>query len=178
MSIHIRNFAPALTIVAVMSGGAAFAQSSAESTEVGDGETVKHTEIGALTCEVEDTSALIALKQARTLDCTFDPAQEGLANEAYVGEITRFGLSVGGTQKGVMSWLVLAPTERSAAEAGLNGTYRGVSAQATLGVGVEGNVMVGGGEDQLTLQPISLGAQTGVNLALGVGNIKLQRVEG
>ncbi|MEL6450815.1 MAG: DUF992 domain-containing protein [Pseudomonadota bacterium] len=166
------QFASALALVA--SASLAHATGDQE-TSVGDGETVDHFEVGVLSCDVEDTDTLVALKQARDLTCVFDPAQDGLSDETYVGEITRFGLNVGATQKGVMRWAVLAPTEKTFAEGGLNGTYRGVSAQATLGVGVEGNVMVGGGEDQLTLQPVSLGTQTGANLAVGVGNITLTR---
>jgi hypothetical protein len=170
------KFSASVLAVALSCGGvAALAQSSGV---VGDGETVDHVEVGVLSCDVADTDALFEFKQARDLACTFDPAADDLATEAYVGEITRFGLNLGSTQEGVMRWLVLAPTEKTLGDAGLNGTYNGVSAQATLGVGVEGNVMVGGGEDQLTLQPVSLGTQTGVNLAVGVGNIALTRIEG
>jgi uncharacterized protein DUF992 len=176
MTKFTRTFAPALAAALAIGTSGAFAQSNDEA--VGDGETVDHIEVGVLSCKVGDTDKLFQLKQARDLACTFDPAAEDLENETYVGQITRFGLNVGSTQKGVMRWLVLAPTEKTFGDGGLNGKYRGVSAQATLGVGVEGNVMVGGGEDQLTLQPVSLGTQTGVNLAVGVGNIELTRVEG
>ncbi|WP_299373632.1 DUF992 domain-containing protein [uncultured Tateyamaria sp.] len=168
-----RTFAGALAMTAITATAAL-----ADTGTIGDGETVDHIEVGMLSCDVADTDKLIELKQARDLSCTFNPADSSLSDEIYTGEITRFGLNVGATQKGVMRWAVLAPTERGIPEAGLDGTYRGVSAQATLGVGVEGNVMVGGGEDQLTLQPVSLGTQTGVNLAVGVGNIQLERVAG
>lgn len=155
---------------------AAFCAASAMSAW-SDTERVDHVEIGSLDCEVEDSDALLSLKQSRELSCTFNPVQEGLEDETYVGEITRFGLNVGKTQNAVIEWLVLAPTEKSYAEGGLEGEYSGISAQATLGAGVEGNVMLGG-DDQLTLQPISVGAQTGVNFAAGVGQITLTRVSG
>ena len=38
--------------------------------------------------------------------------------------------------------------------------------------------MVGGSEDTLALQPVSVNTQNGVNFAIGVGEITLQRVEG
>ena len=165
---------PLSAVATVIFAGGALAETGGFS----DGETVDHIEVGILSCDVADTDALIEFKQARDLSCVFDPAQDGLSDEEYAGEITRFGLNLGSTQKGVMRWAVLAPTERAFFAGGLDGTYRGVSGQATVGVGVEGNVMVGGGEDQLTLQPVSLGTQTGVNLAVGVGNITLNRVQG
>ena len=104
--------------------------------------------------------------------------QEGLADETYIGDIKRYGIDIGKTQNGQMSWLVLAPTESEYYEGGLNGDYQGVSAEATVGVGLGANVMVGGSEDTLALQPVSVNTQNGVNFAIGVGEITLQRVEG
>ena len=75
-----------------------------------------------------------------------------------------------------MSWLVLAPTEAEPYEGGLDGSYQGVSAEATVGVGLGANVMVGGSEDTLALQPISVNTQNGLNFAIGVGEITLQRI--
>ena len=142
-----------------------------------DKETVDHFEIGSLSCDVGDGSGFI-VGSTRELTCTFNPVEEGLADEVYAGEIKRWGLDIGETQNGKMSWLVLAPTEKEYSEGGLNGDYHGVSAEATFGVGLGANAMVGGSEDTLALQPISLNTQNGLNLALGVGEITLQRVSG
>jgi hypothetical protein len=142
-----------------------------------DTETVDHTEVGSLSCDVGDGSGFI-FGSTRELSCTFNPIQEGLADEVYVGEINRWGLDVGETTNGQMSWLVLAPTESEYQEGGLNGSYKGVSAEATLGVGLGANVMTGGSENTLALQPLSLNTQNGINFAVGVGEINLQRVEG
>ena len=166
----IRKFA--LGVAAAMTsatlGTSAFA--------VGDNETVDHTEIGSLSCDVGDGTGFI-VGSTRELTCTFNPIQEGLADETYVGEINRWGVDIGKTQKGQMSWLVLAPTEAEYSEGGLNGSYKGVSAEATLFVGAGANLMVGGSEDTLALQPLSVNTQTGVNFAIGVGEINLQRVQ-
>ena len=88
------------------------------------------------------------------------------------------GIDVGRTENGQMSWLVLAPTEQEFSEGGLNGTYGGLSAEATFGVGLGANVMTGGSENTLALQPLSVSTAEGLNFALGVGEIKLQRVGG
>ncbi|MGJ8616506.1 MAG: DUF992 domain-containing protein, partial [Sulfitobacter sp.] len=140
-----------------------------------DKETVDHIEVGSLSCNVGDGSGFV-FGSTRELACTFNPVNEGLADETYVGEINRYGLDIGKTQNGQMSWLVLAPTESEYYEGGLNGSYKGVSAEATFGVGLGANVMVGGSENTLALQPLSVNTQTGINFAIGVGEINLKRV--
>ena len=142
-----------------------------------DSEAVDHTEIGSLSCDVGDGTGYV-FGSTRELTCVFNPVEEGLADETYVGEINRYGIDIGKTQNGQMSWLVLAPTESEYVEGGLNGSYKGVSAEATLGVGLGANAMTGGSENTLALQPISVNTQTGVNFAVGVGEINLTRVEG
>ena len=92
-------------------------------------------------------------------------------NSTYVGEINRWGVDIGKTENGQMSWLVLAPTEQEYSEGGLNGSYKGVSAEATVGVGAGANLMTGGSENTLALQPLSVNTQSGVNFAVGVGEI-------
>lgn len=142
-----------------------------------DKETVDHFEVGSLNCDVGDGTGFL-FGSTRELTCTFNPVEEGLNDETYVGEINRWGLDIGETTNGQMSWLVLAPTESEYSEGGLNGSYKGISAEATFGVGLGTNVMTGGSENTLALQPLSINTQNGINFAVGVGEINLQRVEG
>ncbi len=142
-----------------------------------DNETVDHTEVGSLSCDVGDGTGFI-FGSTRELNCVFNPVTEGLPDETYVGEINRYGVDIGSTQNGQMSWLVLAPTESEYSEGALNGSYKGVSAEATVGVGLGANVMVGGSENTLSLQPLSVNTQNGLNFAVGVGEINLTRVGG
>jgi hypothetical protein len=166
---RISKFTLSTAILAgTMFGGAALAA---------DNETVDHTEVGSLSCDVGDGSGFI-VGSSRELTCIFNPVEEGQADEKYVGEINRWGLDIGETHNGQMSWLVLAPTESEYSEGGLNGSYKGVSAEATFGVGLGANVMTGGSENTLALQPVSVNTQNGINLAVGVGEINLTRVEG
>jgi len=81
-----------------MVGGAALAT---------DKETVDHTEVGSLSCDVSDGSGF-SVGSSRELTCIFNPVEEGQADEKYVGEINRWGLDIGETQNGQMSWMVLA----------------------------------------------------------------------
>lgn len=149
---------------------------SATATSAQDSETVDHFELGVLNCDVGEGSGFV-IGSSKELLCTFNPAQEPLADEIYAGEITRWGLDIGETTGGEMAWLVVAPTEQEYYEGALNGDYVGVSAEATFGAGLGANVMTGGSEDTLALQPLSLGTQQGLNLAVGVGEITLQRIE-
>ena len=55
----------------------------------------------------------------------------------------------------------------------LEGTYIGATAQATVGLGLGANVLVGGLRKSIALQPVSLQGQTGLNVAAGIGWIDL-----
>jgi hypothetical protein len=70
-----------------------------------------------------------------------------------------------------MIWAVYAPTTRRFGA--LAGQYGGASAEATVGAGVGANVLVGGSKRTVTLQPLSVQGQTGVNLAVGVAGLEL-----
>jgi len=73
-----------------------------------------------------------------------------------------------------MVWSVYAPTSRAAGF--LAGTYAGASAEATIGAGVGANILVGGSNRTVELQPLSVQGQTGINVAAGVAEIELRFV--
>lgn len=129
------------------------------------------TQVGVLTCNVEGGTGLIVGSE-RSMKCVFDPAGKG-ANQSYSGKITRIGLDVGFTGKAVMTWVVLAPSQNVGAGA-LRGDYVGASGEASIGVGGGANVLVGGSNDTISLQPLSVQGQTGLNAALGVAALELR----
>ena len=47
-------------------------------------------------------------------------------------------------------------------------------AEATVGVGAGANLLVGGSEKTFTLQPLSVQAQSGLNVAAGVTSFQLE----
>jgi hypothetical protein len=110
------------------------------------------------------------LGSSRDLQCTFSPAQ-GPA-EHYAGRISKFGVDIGYLQNAVMVWTVLAPTV-ALSPGSLTGTYGGVTASATVGVGVGANVLVGGSSDTISLQPVSVEGGTGLNVAGGFASMSL-----
>ena len=60
----------------------------------------------------------------------------------------------------------------------LAGSYGGVGANASIGVGGGGNFLVGGPANAYALQPLSVQGQTGLNVAAGIAGIELQPFSG
>ena len=101
----------------------------------------------------------------------FTPSEPG-PREVYVGGINKFGLDLGATAGGEMVWAVYAPTTRRFGA--LAGQYSGASAEATVGAGLGANVLVGGSDRTVALQPLSLQGQAGLNVAAGVAELTLR----
>jgi hypothetical protein len=124
---------------------------------------------GTLRCRMSgDVGFIIGSRQI--LVCNFAP--NGGPPEAYVGSITTLGLDVGVTAGGVMGWAVLLTTKDPFPGA-LVGSYVGASGDVALGLGAGANVLVGGSNRSVALQPVSIEGQVGVSLALGVSDLRL-----
>lgn len=128
------------------------------------------TKAGTLTCDISAGIGMIIGSQ-KEVTCMFTPAAQG-SREVYVGTISKFGLDVGATAGGEMVWAVYAPTSRKFGA--LAGQYGGASGEATVGAGLGANVLVGGNNRTITLQPVSVQGQTGLNLAVGVSSLELR----
>ena len=127
--------------------------------------------IGTLTCVGGEGIGLI-LGSKKWYSCDFAPAGNGEPDH-YEASVTKLGLDIGVTGRTTMVWAVLAAT-KARRHHELAGNYGGVSADASLGLGAGAKVLVGGSMRSLTLQPLSVQGQTGVNLALGVAGMKLR----
>jgi len=132
-----------------------------------------HVRVGTLRCDVQAGTSFI-FGSTRNVTCVFTPAR-GNMEDRYTGEIKRYGVDVGFTRSAVMLWGVVSSTGDIQPGA-LGGTFAGVSAGATAGVGVGANVLVGGSNRGIALQPISIEGNTGLNIALGVGELTLTPV--
>ena len=73
----------------------------------------------------------------------------------------------------VLLWTVLGPTIEVPEEA-LAGTYGGLTAGVSLGVGGNANALVGGFGRSIFPQPLSVEGQTGINLSAGVAGLTLE----
>jgi hypothetical protein len=127
---------------------------------------------GTLTCDVSAGIGMIIGSQ-RTVNCTLAPSLPGPV-ESYAGTITKVGVDIGATSGGVLVWLVYAPTSRPVGA--LAGSYGGATAEATFAVGLGANVLVGGSNRTVALQPVSVQGQTGLNVAAGVAELSLRFV--
>ena len=125
-------------------------------------------QVGTLSCDVSAGLGLFVVEKQK-LTCMFT---QDSGTENYTGTIDQFGVELGGVESGHLIWGVLAATKGLPMGA-LDGSYVGVGANASLGAGAGANVLVGGSERTLSLQPISVEGQVGVNIAGGVTTVKL-----
>ena len=127
---------------------------------------------GTLNCDVSGGIGFVVGSQ-RQVNCLFTPSYPA-PPEQYVGTITKLGLDIGFTTGGQLVWSVLQSTTRRRGV--LAGSYAGAAAEATLGAGLGANVLVGGNDRSVALQPISIQGQVGLNVAAGIAEIALQFV--
>jgi Protein of unknown function (DUF992) len=154
------RFVTAALLISVM---AAAAPANAQ------GNTIRQ---GVLTCRAGASIGLIVGSRQR-LRCQFKSDRGRTQN--YTGVINRVGLDLGVTGGGVMVWAVLASTP-TVAPGALTGRFVGASGDVAVGVGVGANVLIGGTRRSVSLQPLSVEGQVGVNLALGVAALTLTPV--
>ena len=128
------------------------------------------TRAGTLTCAISPGVGMIVAGQ-RQLSCIYASAR-GRAREAYEGTASTLGLDIGATSGGQLTWAVFAPT--TLRRAALAGSYVGATAGGTVGAGGGVNVLVGGSDRTVALQPISVQAQTGMNIAAGASTMELR----
>lgn len=129
--------------------------------------------VGVLSCGIAPGVGYLVMSQKK-LSCVYQPSRGGRV-ETYRGKITRIGLDLGVTHQSVVVWAVMAPAKPK--RGALQGSYGGVSAEATAIVGFGANVLVGGFKKSITLQPLSIQAQTGLDIAAGVAGLSLTYVK-
>ena len=127
---------------------------------------------GTLNCDVSGGIGLI-LGSQRQVNCLFTPSYPA-PPEQYVGTITKVGIDIGVTGPGQLVWMVHMSTTRRRGV--LAGSYAGASAEASLIAGLGANVLVGGNDRSVALQPLSIQGQVGINVAAGIAEIALQFV--
>src|ERR1700719_1041029 len=98
---------------------------------------------------------------------------DGMPEDRYVATIRKVGVDLGITQETALAWGVFAPTRRLG-PGDLSGNYAGGQGGATIGVGAGGNVLVGGSNNSIALQPLSLQGQVGLSVAAGLESLELR----
>jgi uncharacterized protein DUF992 len=125
--------------------------------------------VGYLTCNVTSGWGFV-FGSSRDVKCEYSGAPN--STERYSGSITKFGVDIGYLSSAVMVWAVFAPTA-NVAPGTLGGQYAGGTASAAAGLGVGVNGLVGGSGHHISLQPVSIEGQTGLNVAGGIAALNL-----
>jgi hypothetical protein len=123
---------------------------------------------GVLSCEVSSGWGFV-FGSSKDMNCTFSSVRGG--EEHYVGRINKYGVDVGYQHGGIMVWAVFAPGDLG--HGALAGDYGGVTAGAAVVVGANAHALVGGSNNSIALQPLSVEGQTGLNVAAGVAAVHL-----
>jgi hypothetical protein len=142
---------------------AAFASANAQ-------QPMQRVQIGILECR-GGSSVGFVVGSVTNLGCVL--RVEGMPEDRYVATIRKVGLDLGITQESALAWGVYAPVARLG-PGDLSGNYAGAQGSATLGVGVGGNVLVGGSNNSIALQPLSVQGQVGINVAAGLESLELR----
>ena len=128
----------------------------------------ERVQAGTLECSLSSSIGMVVASQ-RNIACNFKP--RGGPPEAYAGTMTRIGLDIGITGGGAIIWAVFTTTNLYSGI--LTGTYVGASAEMSIAAGLGANVLVGGSNRAVALQPLSVQGQVGLNIAAGVSQLEL-----
>jgi hypothetical protein len=130
-----------------------------------------NVEVGGLTCRSPGGVGYV-VGSTLNFECVFVPSGGGPAHH-YLGVVRRIGVDLGVTQNVSLGWVVFAPT--GAIHPGdLAGNYGGVQGNASVGVGLGANALVGGSNNTFALQPVSAQAQAGLNVSAGLTDLELR----
>ncbi len=129
---------------------------------------------GFLKCEVAGNISFI-FGSSRDIACVYD-AGSGHPLDHYKGTIKKYGIDIGYQQNGVIIWGVVAPSNYVGPGA-LTGDYGGVSAAVAIGLGVGANALIGGSNNTVALQPLSVEGMQGLNIAGGIGVLTLEHAQ-
>jgi hypothetical protein len=134
--------------------------------------TAQRVRAGVLTCDISAGMSFIVGSQ-KSVMCTFAPEPPG-PEQVYSGSISKFGLDIGATGGGVMVWAVFTDSLAPPGAGFLAGDYFGASGQVTVAAGLGANVLIGGNNNTVALQPVSVSTSVGLNFALGVAELRLR----
>jgi hypothetical protein len=148
-------------VIAMLSTSVAGANAQAPMTRV---------QIGILECRGGASIGFI-VGSVTNLGCVL--RADGMPEDRYIATIRKVGLDLGITAETALAWGVYAPVARLG-PGDLAGNYAGAQGSATLGVGVGGNVLVGGSANSIALQPLSLQGQIGLSVAAGLESLELR----
>ena len=153
-------------LLAALAGGAvlAAAGAAAAAPEV-------QFQRGTLTCGIEPGVSFV-VGSKRDVECVYI-GFDG-STEHFSGYLARYGVDVGVTARSALRWTVVAG-EYAFDPQMLAGAYVGPALALTPGIGSDVSVLYGGDDRAISLEPIGGELNTGVNVALGIAELRLVR---
>ncbi len=131
--------------------------------------------VGVLHCkDIPGTRSTLLIRSSVEIRCKFETAG---GTEYYRGETgIALGIDLNVKKTTRMAFTVFMATGDTAVGAySLVGKYYGAKGSATLGGGVGVSVLVGGGNDNVSLQPLAVEGSYGLGVAGGLGYLYLER---
>jgi len=131
------------------------------------------TQSGMLRCKLNPSIGFIIFGH-QSMECRFVPSLPG-PPQIYDGALNTVGIDIGVIGTGGLAWAVLAPTSGVSTGA-LAGEYVGASGDVALGAGIGANVLIGGSQRSIALQPLSVEGSVAMNVTLGLSALQLRYV--
>jgi len=158
----------ALTVIIL--AGAAVTTLVASFAAANAQQPMQRVQVGILECRGGSSIGFV-VGSVTNLGCVL--RVEGMPEDRYVATIRKVGLDLGITQESALAWGVFAPVARLG-PGDLSGNYAGAQGSAAIGVGAGGNVLVGGSNNSIALQPLSVQGQVGLSIAAGLESLELR----
>ena len=134
------------------------------------------TRIGVLTCKsIPGTRVNLIIRSTSDVECVF---RDDIGKvEYYIGET---GIALGADltfkkEEETFAFTVLSASKIVVGEHTLAGRYVGGKASASVGIGVGAAVLVGGNNDNFSLQPLAVEGNTGIGAAAGLGFLYIEK---
>ncbi|MFC3692917.1 DUF992 domain-containing protein [Chenggangzhangella methanolivorans] len=137
-------------------------------------EPVSGYQVGTLRCEIPGGIGYI-VGSRRDVSCEYRPNVGRNAVDLYMGHMNKIGVDVGKTGLSVLAWAVVAHS-KDLGPGDLAGKYRGASASVSALIGGGANVLIGGSDITVSLQPLSVEGQTGLSVAAGYSSLTLNPI--
>jgi hypothetical protein len=150
--------------------GTTFA-STQQAQEIKPMDEIQGQNLGQLDCTIAGGWGML-LGSSKAVACSFTHTDGTV--EKYAGSLDKLGIDIGVTEEAYMTWIVLTTASNVPGEYALAGEYVGVSGQVNLGIGLGANALIGGSDKNIGLQPLSVQASTGLNVAVGLASLKLE----
>jgi hypothetical protein len=158
--MHLKTIlAIAATTMLTTSFEAAYAQQQMQRVQVGTLECRGGASIGFIVGSVTNLGCVLRIN--------------GMPEDHYVATIRKIGVDIGITEQTRLAWSVYAPTARLG-PGDIAGSYAGVDGSATVGLGLGANVLVGGSNKSVALQPLSVEGNVGLSVAAGLEGLELR----